>query len=181
MLENPITDHYGFALAEATSFPSGTIYPILARLETAGWVTSFWEQEDPAELERPRRRMYRLTGAGAHAAREALVKTQRLVGTLSLANQPQAGTTWHHYELRQNRFNGSVAANQVDADVREGVTMHEFTCGHQECNSQFTSRDKATLMKQVADHVRDKHDVQTATQTILGYLEATCVTTTEDR
>jgi PadR family transcriptional regulator, regulatory protein PadR len=93
MLENPTADHYGFALAEATSFPSGTIYPILARLETAGWLTSFWEQEDPAELERPRRRMYRLTGAGAYAAREALTTTQRLLGALPPAAQPQAGTT----------------------------------------------------------------------------------------
>jgi PadR family transcriptional regulator, regulatory protein PadR len=92
MLDNPTADHYGFALAEATSFPSGTIYPVLARLETAGWLTSFWEQEDPAELERPRRRMYRLTGAGAHAAREALTTTQRLLGALPPAAQPQAGT-----------------------------------------------------------------------------------------
>ena len=92
MLENPAADHYGFALAEATSFPSGTIYPILARLETAGWLASFWEQGDPAELERPRRRMYRLTGAGAHAAREALSATQRLLGALPPAAQPQAGT-----------------------------------------------------------------------------------------
>ncbi|MGH7749058.1 MAG: PadR family transcriptional regulator [Candidatus Dormibacteria bacterium] len=94
MLENPAADHYGFALAEATSFPSGTIYPILARLETAGWLASFWEQGDPAELQRPRRRMYRLTGAGAHAAREALTTTQRLlglVGALPPAVQPQAG------------------------------------------------------------------------------------------
>jgi PadR family transcriptional regulator, regulatory protein PadR len=92
MLENPAADYYGFALAEATSFPSGTIYPILARLETAGWLASFWEQGNPAELERPRRRMYRLTGAGAHAAREALITTQRLLGALPSAVQPQAGT-----------------------------------------------------------------------------------------
>ena len=92
MLENPAADYYGFALAEATSFPSGTIYPILARLETAGWLTSFWEQGNPAELERPRRRMYRLTCAGAHAAREALITTQRLLGALPSAVEPQAGT-----------------------------------------------------------------------------------------
>jgi hypothetical protein len=48
MLENPTADYYGFALAETTSFPSGTIYPILARLETAGWLASFWEHGDPA-------------------------------------------------------------------------------------------------------------------------------------
>jgi PadR family transcriptional regulator, regulatory protein PadR len=92
MLEDPVAEYYGFALAEATSFPSGTIYPILARLEAAGWLTSFWEDGDPAELERPRRRMYRLTGAGAHAAREALTTTQRLLGALPPAAQPQAGT-----------------------------------------------------------------------------------------
>jgi PadR family transcriptional regulator, regulatory protein PadR len=92
MLENPTADYYGFALAEATSFPSGTIYPVLARLETAGWLASFWEEGDPAELERPRRRMYRLTGAGAHAAREALTTTQRLLGVLPSVARPQAGT-----------------------------------------------------------------------------------------
>jgi len=59
--------------------------------------------------------------------------------------------------------------------------MHEFTCGHQECSSQFTSSDKDVLMRQVADHLREVHNVQTATQTLLGYLEATCVTSTADR
>jgi DNA-binding MarR family transcriptional regulator len=90
MLADPTGDHYGFALAEQTGFPSGTIYPILARLEAAGWVTSYWEEGDPAVLERPRRRMYRLTGLGAHAAREALATTQRLLGALP---GPLPGTT----------------------------------------------------------------------------------------
>jgi predicted small metal-binding protein len=59
--------------------------------------------------------------------------------------------------------------------------MHEFTCGHQECSSQFSSSDKDYLMRQVAEHLKDKHNVQTATQTLLGYLETHCVTTTADR
>jgi predicted small metal-binding protein len=59
--------------------------------------------------------------------------------------------------------------------------MHEFTCGHQECSSQFTSSDKGVLMSQVADHLKKVHNVPTATQTLMGYLEATCVTTTPDR
>jgi len=59
--------------------------------------------------------------------------------------------------------------------------MHEFTCAHQECSSQFTSHDKNTLMQQVADHLKDAHNVQTATQTLLGYLEAVSVTSTPDR
>ncbi len=51
---------------------TGTIYPILARLEAAGWVVSDWEAIDPAEEGRPRRRLYYLTGAGALQARVAL-------------------------------------------------------------------------------------------------------------
>jgi PadR family transcriptional regulator, regulatory protein PadR len=92
MLEDPTADYYGFALAEATGFPSGTIYPILARLEVAGWLASFWEEGDPVAMERPRRRMYRLTGVGSHAARDALATTQRLLGALPPAVHPRAGT-----------------------------------------------------------------------------------------
>lgn len=90
MLQDPSADYYGFALAEATSFPSGTIYPILARLEAAGWLSSFWEEGDPVVMERPRRRMYRLTGAGAHAARAALADAQALLGAPSLGAVPQS-------------------------------------------------------------------------------------------
>jgi predicted small metal-binding protein len=59
--------------------------------------------------------------------------------------------------------------------------MHEFTCGHQECGSQFTSSDKDVLMRQVADHLKEAHSVQTATQTLMGYLETMCVKTVPDR
>jgi predicted small metal-binding protein len=59
--------------------------------------------------------------------------------------------------------------------------MHEFSCAHQECGSQFSSHDKESLMKQVADHLKDAHAVQTPTQTLLGYLEAVSVTSTPDR
>jgi predicted small metal-binding protein len=59
--------------------------------------------------------------------------------------------------------------------------MHQFTCGHQECSSQFTASDKDYLMRQVANHLKEDHNVQKATQTLLGYLETTCVTTTADR
>jgi predicted small metal-binding protein len=58
--------------------------------------------------------------------------------------------------------------------------MYEFTCGHQECGSQFTSQTKDDLMGRVKDHLKDAHAVQTATQTLLGYLETHCVTTAPD-
>ncbi|MGH3915166.1 MAG: DUF1059 domain-containing protein [Pseudonocardiaceae bacterium] len=56
--------------------------------------------------------------------------------------------------------------------------MHEFNCGHQECSSQFTASNKNYLMAQVAEHLRDVHNVDKATETLMSYLEATCVTTT---
>jgi PadR family transcriptional regulator, regulatory protein PadR len=92
MLADPTAAFYGFALAEATRFPSGTIYPILARLEAAGWLVGFWEEADPVTLGRPRRRMYQLTGVGAHAARQALAAAQHLLGVgLTDPSQPQGG------------------------------------------------------------------------------------------
>lgn len=56
--------------------------------------------------------------------------------------------------------------------------MHEFQCGHLECGSRFTASDKDYLMQQVAEHLRDAHNVDKATETLLTYLETTCVTTT---
>jgi predicted small metal-binding protein len=55
--------------------------------------------------------------------------------------------------------------------------MYQFQCGHQECFSQYTSSNKEDLMRQVAEHLKEAHNVQTATQTLMGYLEETCVTT----
>lgn len=74
-LDDPGTGVYGFDLMQRTRLPSGTIYPILARLERAGWITG--QQEGPEEasrLGRPARRLYRLTAGGAPAARQALAE-----------------------------------------------------------------------------------------------------------
>lgn len=68
LLEGVGSEHYGLSLASATGLPSGTLYPILARLEAAGLVTSRWEQVDESAAGRPRRRYYRLTTAGSALA-----------------------------------------------------------------------------------------------------------------
>jgi hypothetical protein len=47
-LDDPDTAMYGFDLMQRTRFPSGTIYPILARLERAGWITGQQEAPDKA-------------------------------------------------------------------------------------------------------------------------------------
>jgi DNA-binding PadR family transcriptional regulator len=71
-------ERYGLQLMQDTGLPSGTLYPILVRLERAGWVESRWEEVDPAAEGRPTRRYYRLTGDGAVQARRevALMRQQ---------------------------------------------------------------------------------------------------------
>ena len=76
MLSEPAEQRYGLDLSGTTGLPSGTIYPILARLERIGWVESDWEDPDIVEG-RPRRRYYRLTREGAECADEALRAIQR--------------------------------------------------------------------------------------------------------
>jgi PadR family transcriptional regulator len=62
----------GAEISRATNLASGTLYPILFRLERAGWLESRWEEEDPKALGRPRRRFYQVTGLGARNARAAV-------------------------------------------------------------------------------------------------------------
>jgi PadR family transcriptional regulator PadR len=72
----------GAEIAKVTKLASGTLYPILLRLEQAKWVESHWETEDPRELGRPRRRFYQITGLGATKTREALGEMASLTEAL---------------------------------------------------------------------------------------------------
>jgi DNA-binding PadR family transcriptional regulator len=71
VLLGPDDELYGLKIAKATGRPTGSIYPILARLEQRGWVESEWEPGDP-ESRGPRRRFYRLSPEGLAGARAAL-------------------------------------------------------------------------------------------------------------
>ena len=65
---------YGLEIMRVTGMKSGTIYPVLARLEAAGWITSRTEDIDPHTAQRPARRYYQITGTGAGQARDALAR-----------------------------------------------------------------------------------------------------------
>ena len=60
----------GAEICRGTSLPSGTVYPILSRLEEGGWLYSQWEPGDPTALGRPRKRFYTVTAKGAARARD---------------------------------------------------------------------------------------------------------------
>lgn len=61
---------WGLLIIKQSGRPAGSVYPILERLETSGWVTSNWEDDDGRPG--PRRRYYELTRDGAIGARSAI-------------------------------------------------------------------------------------------------------------
>jgi DNA-binding PadR family transcriptional regulator len=56
---------------------SGTLYPILGRLEKEGWIVGQWEKEAPSDLGRPRRKEFRFTGDGLTQAKDELIKREK--------------------------------------------------------------------------------------------------------
>ena len=72
MLSDVDAEMYGLKLSKRSGLKPGVIYPMLDRLLKAGWLERRWEDIDPAVQGRPRRRLYRLSGVGASAARQAL-------------------------------------------------------------------------------------------------------------
>ena len=73
---------HGFDIMRATGLPSGSVYPLLRRLEAADLVESEWEPVTDAHDEaRPQRRYYAASAAGRSAlasARERLLAQQAL-------------------------------------------------------------------------------------------------------
>ena len=58
---------YGYELASLTGIRSGTLYPLLIRLEGQGFLEAEWQP--PAAAGRPPRHASRLTAAGQRLAR----------------------------------------------------------------------------------------------------------------
>jgi PadR family transcriptional regulator, regulatory protein PadR len=74
LLADPAQELYGVEIGTAAGLPSGTVHPILARLETVGWLESRWEEIDPRAEGRPARRYYHLTPDGIGLASSALAR-----------------------------------------------------------------------------------------------------------
>ena len=95
-LENPGKPRYGFELMRITGQASGTLYPILARLQAAGWLAGGREDIDPHVEGRPPRRSYTITGDAVTAARlqlAALSEQYRPPAAAGRRLRPQGSTT----------------------------------------------------------------------------------------
>lgn len=84
---------YGFDISDATGLPSGTVYPVLRRLEDAGLLRSRWEPHQTARAEqRPPRRYYTVTGSGTQAVRDAMERypaLERVFGRAGSSPEPR--------------------------------------------------------------------------------------------
>jgi PadR family transcriptional regulator PadR len=70
---------WGLQIIAVAKRPAGSVYPILARLEDRGWLTSAWEEGDRRG---PRRRLYALTDEARPAARALLAERRAANGRL---------------------------------------------------------------------------------------------------
>ena len=70
LLSQPRSWQYGYELSLGTGLKSGTLYPILMRLEKLRWLETRWE--DVRTAGRPPRHLYRLSGTAREWAREEL-------------------------------------------------------------------------------------------------------------
>lgn len=97
-LMGPDDELYGYKVAARAGRKTGVVYPILDRLEAAGWVDSEWERAEPGERG-PRRRFYRLSPDGLSAARNLLTERrgavrQRSAGATGAGRWRQVVTFW---------------------------------------------------------------------------------------
>jgi DNA-binding PadR family transcriptional regulator len=81
---------YGFDIMDATGLPSGTVYPILRRLDREGLLKSAWEKQALAQREqRPPRRYYEITSAGESMLAEAIERYRVLDQAVLRAPRPR--------------------------------------------------------------------------------------------
>jgi len=79
---------YGFSIMETTGLPSGTVYPAMRRLERDKLICSRWERQSIADAEqRPPRKYYKLTTAGAEALRASRSRYPLLERMIPLAEE----------------------------------------------------------------------------------------------
>ncbi|MGB5595319.1 MAG: helix-turn-helix transcriptional regulator [Crocosphaera sp.] len=78
-LDKPSQQLSGSDICDQTKLSTGTVYPILFRLEQNHWLCSEWEQVEPKKVGRPRKRLYSLTNKGLIKAQDEFDKLNDLL------------------------------------------------------------------------------------------------------
>lgn len=98
---DPDAEFFGLEAAKATGYGPGTVYPVIRRMEDAGWLLSREEESDgPRSVARPARIYYRINPATLPAVRQRLAeldaRRRDLAGSGTTAPAHAAGrrTLW---------------------------------------------------------------------------------------
>jgi DNA-binding PadR family transcriptional regulator len=106
-LADPTAEKYGLEICKAVGFAAGTVHPLLYKFEELGWLESRFEEIDPSDAGRPRRRYYRLTPNGAEFARDALARADKpRRQQVQLRPGLAAGATWRLAVRRRSGLAG---------------------------------------------------------------------------
>lgn len=77
LVRTPSAWLHGYALSQLTGLKSGTLYPLLMRLNDQGYLESDWQSSD--QPGRPPRHVYRLTPSGIALARASKEKAPAII------------------------------------------------------------------------------------------------------
>lgn len=137
LLADPGREMYGREVMQAASLASGTVYPILARLEAEGWVSGRDEVIDKHAEGRPARRYYKLTESGIENAGAAMARASSQLSRLSLdppAHVPPPKTGGIPVILRDRQPPGtvSVVSAGLDRDGKPVVSAAHMDIGADE-------------------------------------------------
>ena len=113
-LEDPGQSRYGFELMKLTGMASGSLYPMLARLEAAGWLTRGKESIDPRAAGLPWTN-YVITGGSRQRRPRPASRTERAV--------PAAGS-WPPPVAGQHRVSAFLLG--VLSSIAGGLTLAVF-------------------------------------------------------
>jgi DNA-binding MarR family transcriptional regulator len=116
LLDEPSQERYGLQICEATGLPSGTVHPILDRLDGFGWLESRRETAT-------RRHYYRLTPAGAEHARRALAAAPA-PARLAWPSGPRRGDHNRAAGLVEVPIDNTAALAAAAHDAADGQVVH---------------------------------------------------------
>ena len=91
-LADPAGRYHGYDLMKAARLSSGTLYPMLGRLERDGLLTAAWEPRTDDPSGRPPRKYYQLTGEGSRVARIELARASSAARAPGAGRRGPAGT-----------------------------------------------------------------------------------------
>ena len=125
LLADPGREMYGREIMQAASLATGTVYPILARLQAEGWISVREETIDKRAEGRPARRYYKLTESGIENVAAAMARASSQLSRLNLDGPTQpaplniGGIEIPIVIVSRDRDSASVSAFSLGAEVPE--------------------------------------------------------------